>query len=107
VAQYCFCGCGRKLRFTKVRAAKFGSRVAARHDELVDAEEIATVFPHYQFGRTPLIEHGRELVAAWVAVAHGEARDSKALWLATNRYLDVADKVLDTMYAGGRRPRRL
>jgi hypothetical protein len=70
VAQQCFCGCGRKLRFTKARASSFGRSVMNRTDELADAkdrmpEEHAPVF-------ADMVLLGKLLARRWQPVAHSE-----------------------------------
>jgi len=92
MASECFCGCGRKLRWThpgRVLASNTAGNVDAHADELA---RFSTAMPHFA-AVAPVETHGRELAKAWVEVAHGERRPSQGLNQATDAFLDFVQKV--------------
>jgi hypothetical protein len=84
--------------FSKARASRDGAQVAARHDELVDAE--SAVLPQDRGTCAMFREQGQRLVEVWFGVAHGELRQPPDLWRATWDYLDGSNKALDAMFMG-------
>jgi hypothetical protein len=92
VARQCFCGCGRKLRFTKARASSFGRSVADRTGELADAkdrvpEELAPVF-------ADMVQLGGLLARRWEPVAHSERPIRLADRDDTDAFLQDAKRLL-------------
>jgi hypothetical protein len=92
VAQQCFCGCGRKLRFTKARASSFGRSVADRTHELADAkdrvsEEHAPVF-------ADMVQLGKLLARRWEPVAHSERLITGEDRIDTEAFLQSAKQLL-------------
>jgi hypothetical protein len=95
MASECFCGCGRKLRWThpgRVLASNTAGNVDAHADELARS---SAAMPHFA-ALAPVEAHGRELAKAWVEVAHGERRRSEGLNQATDAFLDLVQKVTHT-----------
>lgn len=73
-------------------ASGTAANVAAHADKI--AEHIAAL-PHFE-ALAPVESLGRELVGAWIQVAHGEVVRSRDLLRATDDFLDVSSKVTHT-----------
>jgi len=104
VATDCPCGCRRRLRGGRARAAREGVDIAARVDELEHAPVKA--LPHLQDPCDAFARYGRDLVEVWFQVTHGERQQPPELYLDTRRYLDITGDTLDLAYLPNTRPGR-
>jgi hypothetical protein len=92
VAQQCFCGCGRTVRFTKRRASSFGRSVAERVDELIAAR---TRLPEdYVPILAEITKVGQELAREWQHIAHGDRLITGGDRLETDAFMQDSERLL-------------
>jgi hypothetical protein len=75
MASYCYCGCGRKVRFAKKRFSSWGDeahRLTAALSE-VSRPMIRRSDPDRLAGLDGLIQHGRSFEAGFLALIHDSA----------------------------------
>lgn len=93
MAQQCFCGCARTLRFTKGRASSFGRSIAERVDELIAARELLP--EDYAPILAEVVAVGQGLARGWQRVAHGECSITGADRLETDAFMQDSKTLLD------------